>query len=258
MIVDWTQRGWARVYMFTVLGTVACIVFAYTFDSYSFTTGEWRLSDNAINNLLIPLFLAPPFFFLLLSKMRQLAIAHQELMTIATTDGLTSLLNRRAFAEMVDGYFERAQKSSVTTRGALLIIDVDHFKVINDSFGHDIGDDALKLIATTIASTVRETDLVGRLGGEEFCVFIPGQPPDQILGLAERIRLAVHDAAFIARGQRHTLSISVGGVFFDSMATFSDLYREADERLYCAKRTGRNRVVLRGLHSDMTMQPVLH
>lgn len=258
MKVDWAHEGWARVCMFTVLGTAVCIAFAFTFDSYSFTTGGWKLSDNYINNLFIPLCLAPPFFFLLLSKMRQLAIAHKELMAIAATDGLTSLLNRRAFAEMVDSYFQRAQEAMIPKHGALLVIDVDHFKTINDKFGHDIGDDALKLIATTIASAVREADLVGRLGGEEFCVFIPGQSPENIWTLAERIRSAVYEAAFVARGQRHTLSISVGGVFFDSAATFSDLYREADERLYYAKRAGRNRVALRDLHSDMTMQPVLH
>jgi len=260
MKVDWTQRGWLRVYVFTVLGTVACIAFAFTFDSYSFTTGRWKLSDNSINNFLIPLLIAPPFFFVLLSKMRQLETAHQELMAIATIDSLTSLLNRRAFAEMVDGYFERAQKASISTRGAMLIIDVDHFKQVNDKFGHDIGDEALRVIATTIASTVRETDLVGRIGGEEFSVFIPGQTPETIRVAAERIRQAVSEAAFVARGQRHNLSISVGGVFFDRKTTFSDLYREADERLYCAKRTGRNRVALRELNSDsdIAMQPTMH
>jgi diguanylate cyclase (GGDEF)-like protein len=258
MKVDWSQRSRARIYVFTVLGTVACMAFAITFDSYSFTTGTWRWGSNPINNVLIPLLIAPPFFYFLLSQMRQLAVAHEEAVTLATLDGLTCLLNRRAFAEMVDGYFERAQKASIRTNGALLVIDVDHFKLVNDEFGHDIGDQALRLIATTISSSVREADLVGRIGGEEFCVFIPGQPPETIRVAAERLRQAVNEAAFVVRGQRHNLSVSVGGVFFDRNTTFNDLYREADERLYSAKRAGRNRVALRDFHSAMTVQPTMH
>jgi diguanylate cyclase len=245
MKLDWSARGWARIYALTALGTVTCIAFAFAFDSYSFTTGTWAWGSDPINNLLIPLLLAPPFFFFLLNKMRKLAIAHQELLTIASTDALTSLLNRRAFTAMVDVYLRRTEEASTPSNGALLVIDVDHFKAINDSFGHDSGDEALKLIASTIAATVRETDLVGRMGGEEFCVFMPGQSSEHARVLAERIRSAINEAAFIARGQRHRLSVSVGGVVFDHGAPFRELYRGADEQLYSAKRTGRNCVELR-------------
>jgi diguanylate cyclase len=258
MKLDWSARGRARVYAFTVLGTAACIAFAFAFDSYSFATGTWQWGSDPINNLLIPLFLALPFFFFLLSKMRQLAIAHNELMTIATTDSLTSLLNRRAFTEMVNTYLQRFEQASASSQGALLVVDVDNFKVINDNFGHDTGDEALKLIATTISSVVRKTDLVGRMGGEEFCVFIPGQSHEHIRAAAERIRAAIDVAAFIARGQRHHLSVSVGGVIFDRGASFGDLYRGADERLYCAKRMGRNRVELRTFGSTAATQPTVH
>jgi diguanylate cyclase (GGDEF)-like protein len=258
MKLDWSGRGWPRVCVFTVIGTVACIGFAFAFDSYSFTTGTWRWGTDPVNNLLIPLLIAPPFFFLLLSKMRQLSIALHELMTVAMTDGLTSLLNRRAFMEMVDGYFERARKAATASSGAFLLIDIDDFKIINDRFGHDTGDEALKLVADTIAASVRETDLVCRIGGEEFCVFIPGQSPENIRMAAERIRAAVHDAAFIARGQRHHLSVSVGGVIFDRDASFSYLYRGADEGLYLAKRTGRNRVELSSFATAAAAQQTMH
>lgn len=256
--MDWSARGWARVYVFTALGTVTCIAFAFAFDSYSFTSGTWQLSDNSINNLLIPLLIAPPFFFTLLNKMRQLAIAHRELMTIAMTDGLTSLLNRRAFTEMVDAYLKRAKEAGAPSYGALLAIDVDHFKTVNDTFGHDIGDDALKLIAKSIVSAVRETDLVGRIGGEEFCVFIPGQSPESVRTVAERIRSAINETAFDARGQPYRLSVSIGGVVFDHDTTFDDLYRDADKRLYYAKETGRNRVELRTSKPELTLQATVH
>src|SRR3990167_5663982 len=187
--LDWSARSRARAWALTALGTVICIAVAFAVDSYDMATGRWRWGADPVNNFVIPVLLAPPFFFLLLDKMRQLAIAHTELMTVATTDGLTSLLNRRAFTEMVDGYLKRVEESAKTPDGALLVIDVDHFKVVNDRFGHDRGDEALKLIAAAIRDAVRESDLVGRIGGEEFCVFMPGQPLEGASVIAERIRV---------------------------------------------------------------------
>ena len=244
MKLDWSAKGWARVYALTALGTAACIAFSFAFDSYSFLSGTWQWGSDPINNLLIPLLIAPPFFFLLLNKMRLLAIAHQELMTLATTDALTSLLNRRAFTAMVDAYLKRAEEAATPSSGALLVIDVDHFKTVNDRFGHDGGDEALKLVAATISAAVRNTDLVGRLGGEEFGVFLPQQSSERVSAVAERIRSAVNETPFDTRGQRHYLSISIGGVVFERGASFRDLYQGADERLYYVKKTGRNRVEL--------------
>ncbi|MFZ2100493.1 MAG: GGDEF domain-containing protein [Oricola sp.] len=258
MKLDWSARGRARVYTLTALGTAICIAFAFAFDSYSFATGTWRLGADPVNNFIIPLLIAPPFFFFLLSKMRQLAIAHTELMTVASTDGLTSLLNRRAFTQMVDGYLQRVQQASTASHDALLVIDVDHFKAVNDRFGHDCGDEALKLVASTILTTVRETDLVARMGGEEFCVFIPNQSLEGISIIAERIRQSINEADFDAHGTHHKLSVSVGGVAFEKSQPFGDLYRVADERLYDAKRNGRNRVELRILQPGAANQPTVH
>ena len=257
MKVDWSARGRARVWALMALGTLVCVAVAFAVDSYDVATGGWRWGSDPINNFVIPVLLAPPFFFLLLDKMRQLAIAHNELMTVAATDGLTSLLNRRAFTELVDGYLKRVEESERQTSGALLVIDVDHFKVVNDRFGHQMGDEALKLIARTIREAVRDTDLVGRIGGEEFCVFMPGQAPENASALAERIRLAVTETEFAPGGSRHVLSISVGGVAFDQVFPFSDLYRSADERLYAAKHNGRNRVEFM-LQAPGGHQPTLH
>jgi len=261
MKLDWSARGRARVWAYTTIGTAICIAFAFAFDSYDFATGTWKWGKDPFNNLVIPLLLAPPFFYLLLSKMQQLAVAHTELMTVASTDSLTSLLNRRAFTEMVDGYMKRVEEAekfeSRHAGGALLVIDVDHFKHVNDRFGHDTGDEALKLIAGTIRSAVRESDLVGRLGGEEFCVFIPGQSPEIASATAERIRRAVATTEFRPGGARHDLSVSVGGVAYDNHVPFSDLYRKADERLYAAKHNGRNRVDF-VRHEDAGCHPLMH
>jgi len=240
--LDLSSRGKARVYLLTAVGTCFCILAAFAIDSYSFETGVWRWGDKPINNLVIPLVLAPPIFFFLLSKLRELSIAHHELMNVASTDVLTSCLNRRAFTALVDGYLDRVVQQKSLESGALLVIDVDHFKNVNDSFGHDSGDVALRLIADTIKSSVREIDLVGRLGGEEFSVFMPNLDPLRTAIVADRIRIAISAVAFTPDGQPHRLSVSVGGATFDRRATFADLYRHADQRLYAAKNAGRDRV----------------
>lgn len=239
---DFSARGRARVYLLTVLGTLLCIGVAYFVDSFDFATGVW--TTGGINNFIIPLVLATPLLHFTLSKMRELAIAHHELMHVAATDSLTSLLNRRAFNAMVDGYLERMERRKTEPVGALLLIDIDHFKDINDSFGHDRGDEALKLIAHSLREAVRDADLVGRMGGEEFGIFLPDSDSGRVATIAERVRAAIQAIVFSPAGQRHQISASVGGAVFDRRLTFEELYHVADQRLYAAKREGRNRVDL--------------
>jgi diguanylate cyclase (GGDEF)-like protein len=240
--LDLSARGWARVILLSCLGTLVCILVAFIVDSFSFESGTWRWGTAPWNNVIIPLVLAPPFFLYLLSKLRELAVAHHELSIVASTDVLTSCLNRRAFTAMVDAYLERVVAQGAKREGALLIIDVDHFKNVNDSFGHECGDEALKIIAQAIKEVVREIDLVGRIGGEEFSVFLPGTDANRTQIVAERIRVAVSTLEFYPTGNRCDLSVSVGGATYDREATFSDLFRQADLRLYAAKQNGRNRV----------------
>lgn len=240
--IDLSRTGKLRIYLLTALGTVVCIGAAFAIDGYSAGSGSWQLADRWVNNLIIPLVVAPPFFWFLLSKLRELALAHRELMTVAATDPLTNCLNRRAFAALVEGYLDRLEPNSGERNGAFLVLDVDHFKSINDRFGHDVGDVALRLIANAIKANVRELDLVSRMGGEEFGVFLPGLDPPLARDIAERIRSAVRTTEFVTDGVRHPLSLSIGGVTFSPPTTFSELYRNADQRLYAAKRGGRDRV----------------
>jgi diguanylate cyclase (GGDEF)-like protein len=212
-------------------------------DSYSITEGRWALGTDPWKNVLIPAVIAPPAFFFLLTMVRQLTQARQQLEVVASTDSLTSCLNRAAFATLVEAYLEKFSHTP-TSHGAMLVIDVDYFKRVNDALGHDVGDEALKAIASAIRGTLRNVDLVGRLGGEEFSVFLPGAPPEQCAEIAERIRLAVDRIEFAPDNERWPLSVSIGGIIFGSTATFSDLYRSADRQLYEAKRRGRNRVMI--------------
>jgi diguanylate cyclase (GGDEF)-like protein len=147
-------------------------------------------------------------------------------MVIASTDGLTSCLNRVAFTTLVDAYLERVDRQERRREGALLLMDVDHFKNVNDSFGHDAGDEALRLIAHSVRSTLREVDLLGRMGGEEFSVFLPDIPPDRTFVVAERIREAVRSTDFRPQGASYNLSISIGAVSYGRATTFSELYNK--------------------------------
>lgn len=240
-----SPTGWTRVCVLTVVGTAICVVVALAIDSYSLQTGGWRLGERWTNNLLIPLIVAPPFFLFLLTKLRELSIAHAELTTLAATDQLTNCLNRRAFLAVVEGYLARMAVRPDLARGALLVLDVDHFKKINDTFGHHGGDVALKLIAESIRASVREHDLVARLGGEEFGVFLPGADPTRTEVVAERIRSAVAAAEFPDSARRYQLSLSIGGSAYDAPpVTFSELFQDADSLLYQAKQAGRDRAFI--------------
>lgn len=238
-----SAQSWGRVIFVTTVGTVACVAAALIVDSFNFPNLDdaGRLRSILVD-ILLPAALAIPMLSFLMTKLRELAIAKDHLTILASTDSLTQVLNRGAFTLVVDSYLAKVQASHFSKEGALLVVDVDHFKAINDRFGHDRGDAALKLIALSIKSALREIDLVGRIGGEEFGVFLPGLRTKDARSVAERIRVSIAEVDFRPRGDREPLSVSVGGASFVQYVSFEDLFRQADERLYAAKEQGRNRV----------------
>jgi diguanylate cyclase (GGDEF)-like protein len=241
--LDFSPRGWGRVILWVVGGTVLAMTAALVLDSFNF--GAYtpaQLIRSVITDLGLPAVIAPPLLFFLSFKLRELAIAHHKLAIFASTDSLTEVLNRGAFTTLVDAYLNDVRLRQ--QGGALLVVDVDNFKRINDSFGHDRGDEALRLIAATIRGALRSVDLVGRLGGEEFGIFLPGSTPKRAELAAERIRTAISETEFVADEIRSGLSVSVGGAIFEREVGFKELYRAADQRLYAAKQSGRNRVIL--------------
>jgi diguanylate cyclase (GGDEF)-like protein len=170
--------------------------------------------------------------------------ANEQLQILASTDELTAILNRRAFTSLVASYLAGGPPMRAVPEGAFLVIDADEFKRINDSHGHDWGDEALQRIAAAIKSNVRDRDLVGRIGGEEFGVLLVGAYLATAKMVAERIRRGVDTIDFQPGGEEHRLSVSVGGATFGGSVAFSELYRAADQRLYEAKASGRNCVSL--------------
>lgn len=161
----------------------------------------------------------------------------------ASTDYLTGLPNRRTLVEMGQQRFERARASAATGRFALAIVDIDHFKRINDEHGHEMGDVALKHVAGRLQSACREAELPARQGGEEFVVLFDNLQPNDAPAAGERLRHSVAQAPFTAGDLVLPLTVSIGlAVLRADDTQFDSVLRRADEALYVAKAAGRNRV----------------
>jgi diguanylate cyclase (GGDEF)-like protein len=172
-----------------------------------------------------------------LANLRNLAVAEIR----AATDGLTGLPNKRAVTDAMKRLF--AQATTTASPLALLLIDLDHFKQINDQWGHPVGDQVLASIGAVLRSVLRARDFAGRNGGEEFAVLLPDTGIPAALEIAERIRTAITEISL--PGTDVSVAASLGVVGFPDHATTLDrLERLADAALYIAKRQGRNRVEL--------------
>ncbi|MBI5862441.1 MAG: diguanylate cyclase [Rhodocyclales bacterium] len=160
---------------------------------------------------------------------------------LARTDALTGLANRRAFDEVAQREVQLAQRYD--TPLTLILTDLDHFKTINDLFGHFGGDEVLKNFAQVLRASTRSVDLIGRWGGEEFVVLMPGTTLEEACHAAERMRLAAVDTPTQVDGKTCDYTASFGVVSFRAATpTLVDLICRADAALYRAKRNGRNRV----------------
>ncbi|MGV3491145.1 MAG: GGDEF domain-containing protein [Devosia sp.] len=228
--------------LWTVLGTLGCVAVALLVDSINFPnlTPE-ELQRAILIDVLVPIALAGPLLFLLLDKLRRVGLAHDRYAQQVGTDELTGLLSRATFLQEIEETLLDGRFAEGGMRGTLLIVDADDFKSVNDAHGHDAGDAALQLIARAIRSVLRSADRVGRVGGEEFGIFLPSTSPLVGEAVAERIRVAVSKLDFAPGGQRVALSVTVGGAAYDRYLPFVELFRLADQQLYAAKRNGRNR-----------------
>jgi diguanylate cyclase (GGDEF)-like protein len=162
--------------------------------------------------------------------------ANQRLASLATIDALTGIPNRRALDDQLLAVMSETKRGKTF---CLALIDLDHFKSINDEWGHDAGDDVLKKFARALRHSVRRADFIARYGGEEFAVIFPHTSLPQAILICERIR---QRAQSISIGNR-TLTVSIGVASSDVAADIKGILKSADDALYEAKRTGRNRVV---------------
>jgi diguanylate cyclase (GGDEF)-like protein len=162
-----------------------------------------------------------------------------ELTELAMTDALTGMYNRRQFMARLDNEWKRFRRYGRPL--SLLMLDIDHFKSINDRYGHDAGDRVIVAVARLCGTQTRDSDVAARIGGEEFAILLPETDLADAHAVAERLRAAVAELSFESSGGPAAVTASIGAALADANAAdHAELMKRADEALYTAKRGGRN------------------
>ena len=177
------------------------------------------------------------------NRERELSEMNDRLLLISRTDGLTGIANRRHIEERLHEMWEHASRLNEPL--ACVMCDIDKFKSVNDTYGHQAGDAVLRQFAEVLTHEAREIDRVGRYGGEEFIVLLPGTVLDAAVTFAERVRTAIEERTFTFEGGslRRTVSAGVAAWPHPRVHSHEELIKAADSALYVAKETGRNRVI---------------
>ncbi len=170
----------------------------------------------------------------------QLQAAKEELRLQSMTDFLTGILNRRAVLERLEAEISRTSRENGSL--GLAILDIDHFKAVNDTWGHLAGDDVLKEVARRVHGSLRAYDVFGRVGGEEFLIVLPGTAIGSVKGVGERLRSAVAQPAVSTHKGPVRVTVSLGATVWKMGEGIDSLMERADRALYLAKEKGRNRV----------------
>ncbi|MFL6549881.1 MAG: diguanylate cyclase [Povalibacter sp.] len=165
---------------------------------------------------------------------------HEIIFRMTVTDGLTNVSNRKQLDTLLSEEIPRARRHGRDL--SLLMLDIDHFKQINDSYGHLTGDSVLRGLANILQKRLRPNDKLGRYGGEEFCAILPETNLSSAVRIAEELRALVAAHSFVAEMTELRVTMSVGVAALNGVMQAEQLYKSADEMLYEAKRTGRNRV----------------
>ncbi len=165
--------------------------------------------------------------------------AKQELERLSITDKLTNVFNRRKLDEELNKEFERAKRYNQSL--SIMLMDIDFFKKVNDTYGHQTGDNVLQTVANLLKENIRKSDTLGRYGGEEFMIVCPQSHKEEVFLLAEKLRKRVESFVF---DEVQTLTISIGVAMNDGDKLAQDIVKKADEALYQAKQEGRNKVII--------------
>lgn len=198
----------------------------------------WLVPWSAVSYALLPMAVAAVVFSVINERLMQ------QLRTRALSDDLTGALSRRGLREL--GEQMLAMQASQPNMVSVLMIDVDHFKMVNDRYGHLAGDDVLRFMIAKIKDELRTDALVARYGGEEFTVLLPVRATNEALVVAERLRDVIQSSPCETKAGSIRITVSVGVSFHQPGSTLEEALQRADERLYIAKQTGRNRVVSGG------------
>lgn len=239
----------SSLFLISALVMAARAMLALNADASVFQSlASWSVNANVfLLGAVIQFFISGLFLLMLSYRLTQ------NMASIALMDGLTGVVNRRGLedaAHKMQGICKRINLSMT-----VMMIDIDHFKKVNDQYGHLVGDDMLRHLAKTITGILRSGDVLGRYGGEEFCVCLPNTTEQDAVGLAERIRIGVENAPLLDR--RHKIHVTVSIGVADSVRVgydFKALVHAADNALYQAKNAGRNRVVRASLVTDTQVE----
>lgn len=253
-LTRWVRRvGPARVTLvLTALVSVASLMLTWTalrLSGYQSMGNAWWIS------MVVPIPLTVVFGGLSTYLLSALERARSQVHDMAMLDPLTGLYNRRRFLAAAKRELDLAMRHGQPV--AVLMLDIDHFKLINDVHGHAVGDRMLVEVGRRCASALRTTDLLARWGGEEFMALLPNTPVEQARVLAERVRETIAASAQIQlhdRSVRATVSVGAAGCQAGHWLALDELLRLADAQLYEAKRAGRNRVSISGLVAAALVQ----
>jgi diguanylate cyclase (GGDEF)-like protein len=243
---DFAFPNWLGIARWTLLGMLGCAAGAVVLSFLLVRSDDGALlSVGVLSSIVgIVVLITSPLLFVIAFERQELTNLRQKLSRRSSIDDLTLTLDEAVFSAVVDSFRGNAGAGNGPRQGAFLMIDIDNLNSINQRFGRAWGNEALRAVASAIKASVRSGDLVGRLGGEEFGVFLPGANRDNAAGVAERTRAAIAATLFQPGGKRCLLTVSVGAVVFEDQIEFDDLFRTADEVLLSAKKAGRNRTEL--------------
>jgi len=238
----WIMKRVALATGVSVLASVAITVAAY----YLFMgTLEHSLLGVAIA-VVAPVLIAPLGSYYHISLSHRLQQANQRLKVLSELDSLTSTLNRRTFMSIAEKHLSLAARHGYPT--SLLLLDFDHFKQVNDQHGHAMGDEVLVQTLNRIKAIVRDTDVIARIGGEEFVLLLPHTAREGAEFLSERILEQVRDLEVARNARSVRITVTMGGATCPtSTCTLDELMSRADKLLYAAKQAGRDRCIVQAI-----------
>lgn len=230
-----------RVFISSIASTALCVVIM------QFALGSIH-PLGVICAFSLPILLSTPTTLIMHLKNQQLRAANKQLNVLASTDCLTGAMNRRSFSLEV----EQQLRNSSLQNYALLLLDLDNFKSINDTYGHEAGDITLQTMVRSVREHFSDRVPFGRIGGEEFAMFIPNLDRRRANEIAEAVCERVRSTDYSAAGVDREISVSVGVAIAVEADNLSQLLRVADQKLYLAKDKGRNRVEFEDLVAPQT------
>jgi diguanylate cyclase (GGDEF)-like protein len=247
---DWKNKKFLsvdsrqKILVISILATLFSIILSVSFlFILTSITKSLLFSKGIIPAIVIPLIVGPIISYINLRQSYLLTMASAEIKTLSRTDALTGLYNKRFFTELVEREIE--MRSRYNFHSSLFMIDLDHFKRINDRYGHLAGDHVLQVVSRIILENVRNTDIVCRFGGEELVIYLPHTSSQQALVVAERMREAISESKVEFKDQVIPITASIGIASTESdVSDLNQMLQLADSALYEAKRSGRDQVLI--------------